>query len=140
MTARRKSSKTCHAVKPDGARCRANAVLESGWCFFHHPALAEERRAAQSLGGSRIKTLAADAPDVKVADCRDVVALLGTTINQVRRGQVDPRIGNAVGYLAAILIRAVEQGELEGRIAELEAIIKTQSTALPDSAIMETDS
>jgi hypothetical protein len=52
-----------------------------------------------------MKTLAADAPDIKITDCRDVVKLISETINEVRRGQIDPRIANAVGFLASVLIR-----------------------------------
>lgn len=135
MKAKRKSIKpSCQAMKPDGSCCQAAALPGSGFCFFHDPARAEDRRAAQSFGGSqnRMKTLAADAPDVKVADCRDVVILISQTINQVRKGQVDPRVANAVGYLANILIKAVEQGELEGRLAEVEALVKARVNASPD--------
>ena len=34
-----------------------------------------------------------------------MTALLATTINDVRRGRLDPRIANAVGYLAGVLLR-----------------------------------
>ena len=136
MKEKRKSIKSsCQAVKPDGTRCKAAALPGSDYCFFHDPSLAAERRAAQSAGGSRIKTLAADAPEVQVADTRDVVSLISETINQVRRGQVDPRVANSVGYLAAILLRAVEQGTLEGKVAELEAIIKARGNAAPELAL-----
>ncbi len=136
MKAKRKSIKSsCQAVKPDGTRCQAAKLPGSDYCFFHDPSLAAERRAAQSAGGSRIKTLAADAPDVMVGDTRDVVKLIEATVNQVRRGQVDPRVANSVGYLAAILLRAVEQGTLEGKVAELEAIIKARGNAASDLAL-----
>jgi hypothetical protein len=72
-----------------------------------------------------MRTLDATAPDVRVENCQDVVLLLSQTINQVRKGQIDPRVANAVGYLANVLIRATEQGELEKRLAELEALVKT---------------
>jgi len=72
-----------------------------------------------------MKTLDASAPDINVEDCQDVVRLISETINQVRKGQIDPRVANAVGYLANVLIRAVEQGKMEERLSELEAIIKT---------------
>ena len=75
--------------------------------------------------------LDADAPDVKVEDCRDVVSLMSETINQVRKGVIDPRVANAVGYLANILIKAMEQGELESRIETLELLVKGRSQALP---------
>jgi hypothetical protein len=119
--------KTCQAVKPDGSRCKAAALPGADFCFFHDPSKADERREAQSLGGrqNRMKTLDATVPDVKVEDCRDVVRLISETINQVRKGQIDPRVANAVGYLANVLIRAVDQAEMERRLAELEAILRT---------------
>lgn len=142
MKEKLKSIKTsCQAAKPDGSRCQAAALPGSGFCFFHDPARAAERRAAQSFGGSqnRMKTLTADAPDVKVADCRDVVDLISETINQVRKGQVDPRVANAIGYLANVLIKAAGQGEFEGRLAELEGLVKGRAKVLPDFAMTGTD-
>ena len=133
----------CQAVKPDGSRCQAAALRGSRFCFFHDPDKASERRAAQAYGGSqnRMKTLDADAPDVKVADCHDVVALVSETINQVRKGQIDPRVANAVGYLANVMIKAIEQGELEGRLADLERLTKARLAAPPDVfALTGTDS
>ena len=82
-----------------------------------------------------MQTLAADTPDVKVADCRDVVNLISETINQVRKGQLDPRVANAVGYLANVLIKAAEQGDLEKRIEDLEAAVKIKSRT-PDFPLM----
>ena len=116
----------CQAKKPDGSDCRAAALPSSAYCFFHDPTQADKRRVAQASGGSqnRIKTLDAAAPDVKVENCREVVVLLSETINQVRKGQLDPRIANAVGYLSAVLIKAAEQGNLEGRITDLEMLLK----------------
>ncbi len=35
--------------------------------------------------------------DVKVESGSEVVKLLSETINQVRRGEIDPRVTNAVG-------------------------------------------
>ena len=105
----------------------------SDFCFFHDPDQADKRREAQAFGGSqnRMKTLDADAPEVKVEDCGDVVALISDTINQVRKGQLDPRIANAVGYLAAVLIKAASQGDIEKRIAEIEMLVKGRREA-PD--------
>ena len=121
---------SCKAMKPDGSSCQAAALPGSGFCFFHDPTKAEDRRAAQSAGGSqgRIKTLPEDAPDVKIEDCQDVAKLIAQTINQVRRGELDPRVANAVGYLANVLIKAVEQGDHEKRLEELEALISNRST------------
>ena len=128
-----KDTKTqCKAAKPDGSSCQAATIPGSDFCFFHDPAKAPERRAAQSLGGSqnKMKTLSDAVLDVQVRDCEDVVRLLSETINQVRKGRIDPRVANAVGYLANVLIKAAEQGELEKRITEVEAVLKNRSNGL----------
>src|SRR6266849_9732457 len=139
MAKRKAIEKPCKARKPDGSSCQAAALPASNFCFFHDPSMAAERREAQALGGrqNRMKTLAADAPDVNVEDCQGVVRLMSATINQVRKGQIDPRVANAVGYLANVLTRAVELGELERRIAELEALVKCRIQA-PDLAVTGT--
>jgi hypothetical protein len=118
----------CQAKKTNGAKCQAAALPSTDFCFFHDPDQADKRRASQSFGGSqnRMTTLDDDAPDVTVRNCEDVVKLMGETINHVRKGQLDPRIANAVGYLAAILIKAAEQGDMEKRIADIEALVKNR--------------
>jgi hypothetical protein len=120
--------KSCAATKGDGTGCGAAALPGSHFCFFHDPAKAAARRQAQSAGGlaNKMATLPADAPDVKVEDGADVVKLLCQTINQVRRGEIDPRVANAVGYLANIILAAAGQRELETRIAELETLVKNR--------------
>jgi hypothetical protein len=123
--------KQCRALKLDRSHCQASALPGADFCFFHDPAKAEERRESQALGGrqNRIKTLGATGSDVKVEDCGDVVALLSQTINQVRKGMIDPRVANSVGYLANVLIKAFEQDELETRIERLEALLERRSEA-----------
>jgi hypothetical protein len=83
---------------------------------------------AQRAGGLRNKavSLSADTPDCNLKNAGDVIALLGTTINQVRRGQVDPRIANTIGYLSATLLKAQELGNIEQRLSALEIATKHQ--------------
>jgi len=117
---------TCTGKKSNGMDCHASALPGSRFCFFHSPEHAAARRDAQSRGGlaNRMATLPADAPNVKVENCADVVELLCQTISQVRRGEIDPRVANGVGYLVNIILTATGQRELESRIAELELLVK----------------
>ena len=116
---------SCAAKTASGSRCRAAALDGSRYCFFHDPDRATERRAAQVAGGRQgtVKTLASDVPDVDIASGQDVVRLLSGTINDVRKGRMDPRIANAVGYLANVLLKAVDQGDVEARLALLESAV-----------------
>jgi hypothetical protein len=54
-----------------------------------------------------------------VRNAADVTTLLATTINEVRQGKLDPKIANAVGYLAGVLLRALEIGDLAEPLASL---------------------
>ena len=132
MEKRKRVPRSCKATKQDGSDCQTAALPGSAFCFFHDPSRAEERRDAQALGGrqNRMKTLNATAADVKIENCGDVVALISETINQVRKGVIDPRVANAVGYLANVLVKAFERDELETRIERLEALLKSRSQVL----------
>ena len=115
-------SKKCRHIKSDGRRCQANAMADSEHCFFHDPAKARQRTAARRAGGEkgRAIVLAAETPDAPLDSVGDLVLLLGQTVNQVRRGELDPKIANAVGYLTGILLKALEVGEVERRLEALE--------------------
>src|SRR5215469_1964255 len=120
----------CRHIKSDRTRCLANARHGSIYCFFHDPRSAIEREIARKNGGRersrRTAVLPAGTPDHPLASASDVTALLAETINQVRRGEVDPRISNAIGYLAGILLKAKEKDEIEQRLARLESVLAGQ--------------
>jgi hypothetical protein len=52
----------------------------------------------------------------------DVGELLEETINRVRRGPFDIRAANAIGFLAGVLLKALDQ-RIEERLAHLEAVM-----------------
>ena len=47
--------------------------------------------------------------------------LLEGTINRVRQGPFDLRAANAIGFLAGILLKAIDSGRIEDDLAHLEA-------------------
>jgi hypothetical protein len=57
-----------------------------------------------------------------------VVELLSRTVNQTLRGEIDPKVANAVGYLSSVILRAREQGTLEERLAKLEEALESVRT------------
>lgn len=122
---------TCEFIKPDGNRCRAKARPGRTLCFSHCPELKDRRDAARRAGGiasaKRAAVLPAKTPDLPLANMADLVGLLATSINHVRRGELDPRIGNTIAYMSSVLIRALDNGELERRMADLEARLGEQN-------------
>jgi hypothetical protein len=95
-------SRQCQHLKKNGERCNSISMSGSEFCFFHNPNRKKEIREAQRKGGrqGKIATLGEEAPNVHIKSVGDLIALLSETISQVRRGDIDPRIANAVGYLS----------------------------------------
>jgi hypothetical protein len=121
----RSDRQRCHSVKGDGESCRAKAQIGSSFCYFHDSKSVDERIAASRRGGekNRRSTLPPETPDFPLASATDASKLIGRTINQLLRGEIDPKIANAVGYLVTVKIKATDAGALERRVAALEAAL-----------------
>ena len=113
----------CKKTKRDGKRCGARALTGNQFCALH----AEPGKAAElgSRGGRRRATTndaehdtAAPVELPKTAE--GVRDLLAEAITQVRRRKLDTKVGNALAYVASSLLRAIELGDLEGRLKALE--------------------
>jgi hypothetical protein len=119
-------AKKCEFLKRNGERCGADAQTGKNLCVFHDPARANDGRRARQAGGvhrsQAAAVLTSDTPDHPLGDANQVSALLADSINRLRRGQLDPRVANAMGYLASVLLKALDQ-RLEERLAHLEAVI-----------------
>jgi hypothetical protein len=120
----------CERLKKDGTRCRAQALPGKSLCCFHDPELAAKRAEGRKRGGqARSKpavVLPPDTPELPLRTVADVITALGLTINQTRKGELDVKVANAVGYLSGVLLHALKDGELEQRLAALEARLAAQ--------------
>jgi hypothetical protein len=115
----------CRHKKQDGTPCPNPARAGKAACWVHDPELASARAEGRRRGGvNRSKpaaTLAEDTADLPLRTVADVAAALAVTRNQVRTGKVAVQVGNCLGVLAGVLLKALEGGDLERRIAALEA-------------------
>jgi hypothetical protein len=116
----------CRHEVESGGQCKANAQRGAEFCFFHDPRLENERAAARKAGGiarTQKAVLPANFPMKPLRTVFDVIELLSDTINHVRRGEMDLRMSNSIGYLSGILLSAIEKGSFEERLAALEAAV-----------------
>ena len=116
----------CIYLKPNGEQCGANAMGSSDYCYLHNPEISQEEKQAVRVKGGKIKSLVPinALPPIKIEKTRDIMALLTETINQVRGGSLDCRVGNTIGYLAGVAIKDYEISELEERLERIELAIK----------------
>jgi hypothetical protein len=126
----------CKATKKDGSPCPVEA-RPSGYCWVHDPELARSRSRGRREGGkTRSKpaaVLPATAPDLPIRTVADVVGLLAESINRTRKGGLDPKVANAVGYLSSVLLRALQDSDLAAQLAELrQELEELKHVAHPD--------
>jgi hypothetical protein len=114
----------CEGQTKGGTRCKARCQPGKAYCFFHDPERAEARAEARSKGGKARSKPAAVLPgetaDTPLESVDDVKALLGQTINQLRKGQLDPKVSNGIGYLAGVLLKAIEGSDLARDVEALK--------------------
>ena len=113
----------CGYIKSNKKQCAAHAMAGSKFCFTHNPDTKEQKRAAVIRGGKMSKKNRSSLPPVILNQSKDVVALLATTINEVRSGSIELRVANCIGYLSGHLIKAIEISDLEERVSKIEEIL-----------------
>ena len=113
----------CSHTTRNGSPCRAAALAGKDCCTFHDPELAARRAAGRRAGGrarSRPRAVLSKAPDIQFTSVGDVIDLLAATASQVRRGEIDVKIGNLLTYIAGTATNAVLKGDMEKRLAAME--------------------
>src|SRR5215210_2315239 len=111
----------CAGTKRNGERCTATVELPQTYWWWHDPANAEGRWRAASKGGS-------SKPSKEIQDIKKRLSQLS---NDVLTGNVDRGVGAVASQILNVYLRAVgmelkikEVEELEGRLDELEAMLK----------------
>jgi hypothetical protein len=109
----------CAAIKPDGGRCKAEAMPDAEWCYSHHPDHAEERRRRASRAGK------AGGRGRPATELRDVKALCEDLTNRVLAGSLLPGPAAVANQLINTRLRAIEQERKNRETDDLEARIET---------------
>src|SRR5215203_3384692 len=115
----------CAAIKPNGERCKVEAIADAEWCWSHHPDYEQARRRRASKGGKRGGR---GRPIVELGALRDENA-------EIRRrllgGELLPNVAAVAVQSINTDIRAVgaamkarEQEELAREVEELREMIE----------------
>ena len=95
--------------------CRAKALKDSIFCFFHEPACVEKRKAAQRTGGRNrtreIRLLPPDTADRHLSTRREISTLLDDLLNGLLKGQLDPLIVREGTRLLLVRLRLSESSK-----------------------------
>ena len=119
----------CAAIKPNGERCKVEAIPAEEWCWSHHPDYEEARRRRASKGGRRGGR---GRPSVELARLQ---ARFEGLAEKVLVGEVERGVGAVVGQLlngARACVRdalaARAQEELVARLEALEEALERNNS------------
>lgn len=124
---------TCKATKADGSPCTAKAIQGGDFCFFHDPDKKDEAKIAQSKGGQSKavlwtvkpwRGLEGETTIMRAPAPEEIINLLADTIDEVKTGKIDPKVSNAVGYLAGVMLKAMQYEALEERLQAIEEALQ----------------
>ena len=127
----------CKGKTKTGQPCGAEAQTGADFCFFHDPTQAQARHESKVKGGQagKLATLATVKPwrgvegeveIMKNPSTADLVNLLADSIDDVRTGAIDPKVANAVGYLAGVMVKILQYEALDERLAAIEEALGTK--------------
>jgi hypothetical protein len=122
----------CSALTANGQHCQAHAIAGSTMCFTHDPAQGTARAKAHQLGGQRRRV--GHAGDVsrippEVRSVVDVMKILDYDLAETLILENSEKRGRLLVTLCSAFIEAMKAGEWEGRVAALEAALRTREVA-----------
>ena len=127
---------------PGGGRCGAPPGRDSALCFWHDPGKADELAEAQRLGGMRRKRERTIAAAYDFAGLDSVAAirriLVVATTDAFSLENSIPRV-RALISAALASAKLLETGELEERLAALEAAVSLGRQAVDQSLALDED-
>jgi hypothetical protein len=108
-------------------------MKNSRYCWTHSPEISiHEKRLGSSRGGkNKLKLTLINLPQIIINDTRDIPPLLVDTIRHLRNGEIDVRLGTAVGYLSNILLKSYEVADIENRMEKIEKFIDKKFSREP---------
>lgn len=130
----------CVGRKKDGTKCGSFGG-PTGFCYAHNPEIStEEKRRNAVIGGmSRKSSRWRRARDLMPPRLLPAVTRIERAIEDVESGRLAPARGQAMASLMNSLVRAIQAGEMEGRLRELESAVTGDDDVIWVSADAEAE-
>jgi hypothetical protein len=117
----------CAAIKPNGERCKVEAMADAEWCWSHHPDHEKARRRRASKAGKRGGR---GRPHTELANIKERLSKLA---DDVLEGRQDKGVAAVASQVLNVYLRAVsvelkarEQLELIERLEALEEQLQSK--------------
>lgn len=110
----------CTAKTKAGKPCTAQAMHGAEFCYRHNPDISEADKKEASIAGGKARQVLTNADPVSLRNVTSIVELIESNINEVRSGNLDPKVSNAVVQNINALLKVYELAVADTRIRRLE--------------------
>ena len=110
----------CTSKTKAGNQCTAPQMGGSNYCYRHNPDIDQADKLQASKAGGTSKSVLKDAPKAQLRTIEGIVSLLETNTDAVIRGDLDPRVSNAVVQNVNALLKVYELAVVDSRVRKLE--------------------
>jgi hypothetical protein len=120
-------SRRCKFVREDGSPCRSAPMKGEDYCFWHSPEHTQEADEARKLGGlrrRRERTVAGAFEFGGLQTVADIRRLLEVATIDTLSLENSVARSRTLAYLAQTALKCLEVGDLEERLALLEAAVR----------------
>jgi hypothetical protein len=69
-------------------------------------------------------------PELVINTPNDVVTAAVQTVNEVRTGQLPPKVASTIGYLLGVVLKAYEVANLDQRVEMIESVLIERRMAI----------
>ena len=118
----------CQFVKTDGEHCKAKALDDDKFCFFHskNEEVVQSRKQAASKGGRSNKKVEYMQGPIKINSTSEIIDLYEKTVNDLRAGKIDIRRANSIAYICNSMLKAFEQRDVLAKLQTLETVLNVK--------------
>src|SRR5918995_1970691 len=109
----------CAAIKPNGERCKVEAIADAEWCWSHHPDYEQARQRRASKAGKR------GGRGRPQTELTDIKGRLSDLAEDVLEGRQDKGVAAVASQVLNVYLRAVSV-ELKAR-EQLELIERLEA-------------
>lgn len=110
----------CKSQNQKGEQCAAQPVRPSGYCYWHDPALEEQRQVNNARGGKNRSNEQRAKKELRKYEDAELIAILSTVLSGLLQGKYEPGVATAAATVARTITQIRTSTELEARIQELE--------------------
>lgn len=124
----------CKAKTKGGLPCRGHA-MSNGYCYRHNPDISTaEKKQASSRGGNKPTQVCrniqrATAKQIEVNNLQDILHILVNNTNDVRSGNIDHKVSNAVVQNVNAMLKTYQLCVLEKRVSDIEQSLHIDNNA-----------